>query len=424
MQRLPTTSTTTTDTGLELAKWLGGAAAGALLMYMLDPDRGSARRAQSAAAVRNAGTRTTSAIGNVWRGAGSSMGEAADDAIEAARPNGSIGSAISRLGRAASDMLDDTVSKARDTMGRASSAAGDIADEAISKARSGVSRVEDSDSYANVRSTVGSAVSRAADTAADFYDDTRKTAGKLGRRVAQEVRGDSEGAWNPTMRNTALVGGGMLALLGLMRRSPMSAVLGLAGAALLARGAANQPLRSLVNRGAAGLGMAKGLSLGMDQTIDFEKTVHIDASPADVYEQFANYENFPRFMSHVAEVRDLGRRRSHWIVKGPGGSRFEWNSVLTEQSRPNRLAWRSEPGAEIPNSGSIQFERHRGGTLVTVRMAYTPPAGAIGHAFALLLGSDPKSQMDEDLGRMKSLIERGTMPREAAQSGWVSRFLH
>jgi hypothetical protein len=208
MQRLPTTSTTTTDTGLELAKWLGGAAAGALLMYMLDPDRGGARRAQSAAAVRNAGTRTTSAISNVWRGAG----DAADDAVEAAKPNGGVASAISRLGRAAGDMLDDTLSKARDTVGRASSAAGDLADDAISKARS-------DSTYSHARSTVSKAVSHAADSAVDFYDDTRKSAGKLGRRVAQEVRGDSEGAWNPGMRNTALVGGGLLALFGLMRRS-------------------------------------------------------------------------------------------------------------------------------------------------------------------------------------------------------------
>jgi uncharacterized membrane protein len=298
-------------------------------------------------------------------------------------------------------------------MSRASGSASDLADQA-----------RDSDTYSSARNALGGAVARAADSVSEFYDDTRKSAGRLGKRVAEEVRGDSEGAWNPAMRNTALVGGAMLALLGVMRRSPLSAVLGLAGAALLARGAANQPLRSLASRGAAGLGMAKGLGMAMDQPIDFEKTVHIDASPSEVYEQFANYENFPHFMSHVTEVRDLGRRRSHWIVKGPGGSRFEWNSVLTEQSRPNRLAWRSEPGAEIPNSGSIQFERHRGGTLVTVRMSYTPPAGALGHAFALLLGSDPKSKMDEDLGRMKHLIERGTMPREAAQSSWASRLLH
>jgi uncharacterized membrane protein len=422
MQRLPTTSTTTTDTGLELAKWLGGAAAGALLMYMLDPDRGSARRAQSAAAVKNAGSRTTSAIGNVWRGTGSQIGAAADDAVDAATPDGGFGSAISRATRAASGMLDDTLSKAKDVMGRASSSASDLADDAISNARSGMSQARDSDSYASARK----AVSRAADTAAHFYDDTRKTAGRLGKRVSQELSGDDEGHWNPGLRNTALVGGGLLALMGVMRRSPLSAVLGLAGAALLVRGAANQPLRSVVGRGAAGLGMGKDLtrSLSMDQTIDFEKTVHIDASPNEVYEQFANYENFPRFMSHVAEVRDLGRRRSHWSVKGPGGSRFEWNSILTEQSRPNRLAWRSEAGAEIPNSGSIQFERHRGGTLVTVRMSYSPPAGALGHAFALLLGADPKSKMDDDLGRMKDFIERGNMPREASQPGLLSRLLH
>jgi uncharacterized membrane protein len=408
MQRLPTQSTTTTDTGLELAKWLGGAAAGALLMYMLDPDRGSARRAQSAAAVRTAGTRTTSALGNVWRGTGDRIGAAADDAIDMARPDGSIGSSISSAISMAKDAAKDAIS-------RASSSASDLAGDA-----------KGSNTYSDARSTVTKAVSRAADTAVDFYDDTRKSAGRLGQRVAQEVRGDSDGAWAPTMRNSALVGGGLLAMLGLMRRSPMGAVLGLAGAALLARGAANQPLRALANRGAAGLGMAKGMAGGMnmDQTIDFEKTIHIDAAPDEVYEQFANYENFPRYMSHVTEVKDLGHRRSHWSVKGPGGSRFEWKSVLTEQSRPNRLAWRSEAGAEIPNSGSIQFERHRGGTLVTVRMAYSPPAGALGHAFALLLGSDPKSKMDEDLARMRDFIERGAMPREAVRSGWTSRFLH
>jgi uncharacterized membrane protein len=409
MQRLPTQSTTTTDTGLELAKWLGGAAAGALLMYMLDPDRGSARRAQSAAAVRNAGSLTTGALGNAWRGAGSRVSAAADDAVEAATPEGGIGSALSRMGRAASELFDDTVSKAKDAADRASNTAGDLAD-----------RTQHSDAYASARSAVGKAV--------DFYDDTRKSAGRLGQRVAQEVHGDSDGAWGPTMRNTALVGGGLLALMGLMRRSPLGVVAGQAGAALLARGAANQPLRSLASRGAAGLGSAKtkavAMGMAMQKTIDVEKTVHIEAAPDEVYEQFANYENFPRFMSHVVEVRDLGRRRSHWIVKGPGGSEFQWNSVLTEQSRPHRLAWRSEAGAEIPQTGSIQLERHRGGTLVTVRMSYSPPAGAIGHALALLLGSDPKSQMDDDLARMKAFIERGAMPREAPQPGLFSRLLH
>jgi len=408
MQRLPTT--TTTDTGFELAKWLGGAAAGALLMYMLDPDRGSDRRAQSAAAVRNAGSRTTETLGNVWNSASSRVGAVASDAIDTVRQEG-VGSTLSRLGKAAGEMLDDTVSKTRDAVGRASSAAGDIADEAISKARSGMSRAESA--------------------TRDMVEDTRSAGSQFGSRASQSMqqamqRTRSEDEWGPLTRNSALVGGGLLALTGLMRRSPMGLVLGLAGAALLARGAANQPLRSLMGRSGSALGLDKGMGRGlnMSQTIDFEKTIHIDASPAEVYELWANYENFPRFMSHVVEVRDLGRRRSHWVVKGPGGAQFEWNSVLTEQSRPHRMAWRSEPGAEIPQSGSIQFERHRGGTLVTVRMSYTPPAGAVGHGLAVLLGSDPKAQMDDDLARMKAFIERGEVPRDAAKPGMLSRLLH
>jgi uncharacterized membrane protein len=417
MQRLPTT--TTTDTGFELAKWLGGAAAGALLMYMLDPDRGSARRAQSAAAVRNAGSRTTETLGNVWQSASSRVGAAASGAIEAAKPDGGVGSALSRLGRAAGEMLDDTVSKTKDAMTRASGAAGDIADEAISKAKSSMGRGNGAarDMADDVRSASGSAAG-----------SVSRVAERFGSRMAESMQRDRGEEWGATRRNSALVGGGLLALTGLMRRSPMGLVLGLAGAALLARGAANQPLRSLVGRGSSALGMGKGMGmgrgLGMNQTIDFEKTIHIDASPSQVYDLWANYENVPRFMSHVVEVRDLGRRRSHWVVKGPGGTEFEWNSVLTEQSRPNRLAWRSEPGAEIPQSGSIQFERHRGGTLVTVRMSYTPPAGAVGHGLAVLLGSDPKAQMDDDLARMKAFIERGDVPRDAAKPSALGRFLH
>ena len=56
-----------------------------------------------------------------------------------------------------------------------------------------------------------------------------------------------------------------------------------------------------------------------------------------------------------------------------------------------------------------------GGTEVTVWLSYNPPAGAIGHAIAKVFGADPKSEMDTDLMRMKSLIETGELPHDAAQ---------
>jgi len=159
--------------------------------------------------------------------------------------------------------------------------------------------------------------------------------------------------------------------------------------------------------------------------IDLESSIQIDASPDEVYDMWTNYENFPRFMSNVSEVRDLGQRRSHWVVRGPAGARFAFNAILTERVRPQRLAWRTEPGAEVEQSGSVEFEPWRGGTRVTVRISYAPPAGTLGQGVAMLLGSNPKRQLKDDLARMKALIERGVKPRDLAAQGRPGhRFLH
>jgi uncharacterized membrane protein len=356
----------TTETGLELGKWLGGAAAGAaagaLLMYMFDPERGSARRAQSGEKIRDLGKQTGAALGGAWDKVGSRVSSAAEQAAESA----------SRLAETA---------RATSGIGSPDGAAG----------------------------SVGESVSRMRHAASDAISGSMQQAAGRFQGAMQGMRGE----WNPGTRNSAMVGGGLLGLYALMRRSPLAVLAGVAGLALLARGATNQPLRALM----------RGQGLG--RTIDLEKSIRIDASPEEVYDIWSNYENFPKFMSHVMEVRDLGHRRSHWIVRGPAGTEFEWDSVLTEQSRPYRLAWRSEPGAEIAQTGSVQFEPWRGGTRVTVRMSYSPPAGAVGHGLAVLLGSDPRRQMDDDLARMKALIERGSIPHEAAQQGKsASRFLH
>ena len=352
----------TTDVGLDLGKWLGGAAAGALLMYLLDPDRGSERRAEATDAVRGARKQGSGMLGNMWE----------------------------RL----SDRVSGVVENASDAASRiAESARPDGAAESMSESMSRVAR------------RAGDALSSASHSATHAAD--------VASSRMKDMIGSAGGEWTPAVRGSAMVGGGLLGLYALMRRSPLSMALGVAGLAMLARGAVNQPLK----------GVLTGRGLG--QTIDLEKTIQIDASPEEVYDLWANYENFPRFMSHVVEVRDLGRGRSHWVVRGPAGSEFEWDSRLTEKSRPHRLAWRSEPGAEIATTGSVQFEPHRGGTRVTVRMSYSPPAGAIGHGIATLLGSDPKRQMDDDLARMKSLIERGEVPSDAARSGKSSsRYLH
>ena len=66
------------------------------------------------------------------------------------------------------------------------------------------------------------------------------------------------------------------------------------------------------------------------------------------------------------------------------------------------------------HAGSIRVEPHADGARVHVRMTYSPPAGALGHLVAKLFGADPKTELDEDLMRLKSTLETGKPPRDAA----------
>ncbi|MES2902022.1 MAG: SRPBCC family protein [Pseudomonadota bacterium] len=354
---------TPNDQNLQLGKWIGGAALGALAMYVLDPERGAPRRAESRDKLRQLGRKSGSAFDRV-----------VDD----------IGNSMSQAGSGLRNLAGDAMTAMRDTGERAAGGASAMASTAPN------SRTMDSPAYQSSGSS----------------DALTSMSGAM----------SPDGlAWGSGTRGAAMAGGGALGLYGLMtQRSPMAMMLGLAGMVLLARAASNKPLRNMVPASAQA------------RPVEIEKSVRIDAAPEQVYDLFANYEHFPRFLSNVIEVRDLGNRRSHWVVKGPAGSRYTWNAVLSEHSRPQRLAWQSEPGAEVENYGSIHFEPvGRGATRVTVRMSYKPPAGMVGRAIASLFGNEPGQQMEQDLQRMKSLVERGSIMPSVAQSGQSqSRMLH
>jgi len=146
---------------------------------------------------------------------------------------------------------------------------------------------------------------------------------------------------------------------------------------------------------------------------EVEQTIDINAAPETVFDVWSNFENFPHFMSHVVEVRDLGQQRSHWVISGPDGKPLAWDAVLTESERPHRQAWQTEPGSGIEQHGSIQLQAIEGGTRMTARMAWQPAAGAA-NVFAY---SDLGQMMADDLQRLKQFIESGLPVRESAAAG-------
>jgi uncharacterized membrane protein len=189
----------------------------------------------------------------------------------------------------------------------------------------------------------------------------------------------------------------LYALRGGLRRL----LVGAAGALLLLRSTMNKPLRTLAGKGGEGI-------------VDIGKTIHIKAPIEQTFEYLANYENFPQFMRNVRSVETKADGRSHWVVAGPAGTEVEFDSYLTELLPNEVIAWSSVQGSRVETSGIIRLESSDEGTRVRVRMSYTPPAGVLGHAVARLFGADPKSELDQDMVRLKSTLETGKRPHGAA----------
>jgi uncharacterized membrane protein len=130
------------------------------------------------------------------------------------------------------------------------------------------------------------------------------------------------------------------------------------------------------------------------------------AVPPDVAFAFwDSYDNFPLFMSNVREIEDLGDGRSRWRVSGPGGLPITWEAVVIQRIAGELIAWRSVPGSMLENAGVVRFTPDNHGTRIDLRFCYQPPAGGAGHAVAELLGADPRAKLNEDLGRLKMVLE-------------------
>src|SRR4051794_266794 len=139
------------------------------------------------------------------------------------------------------------------------------------------------------------------------------------------------------------------------------------------------------------------------------KTMTIGLPVEEVYWFWRDFQNLPRFMAHLESVVVQGDRRSRWTAKGPGGKTFSWEAEITED-RPNELiSWRSTPGADVPNMGTVRFLPAPGGrgTELRVDLKYDPPAGLFGASVAKLLGKEPGEQIEGDLRRFKQVMETG-----------------
>ena len=200
--------------------------------------------------------------------------------------------------------------------------------------------------------------------------------------------------WSPATRLISGVGGSLLTLYGLKRKGLTKPLLSTAGLIITARSVTNMDTRSL-------------LGVGGESAIKVRKAINIDAPIDEVYQFWRDFENFKLFMDHVREI-SVQDDVSTWKVAGPAGSTVEFQSQISRDIPNESIAWETLPDSQVKHAGFVRFDESReGGTRVSVQLDYLPPAGALGHAVAQLFGVDPRQAMNEDLLRLKSLLEHG-----------------
>ncbi|MES2180117.1 MAG: SRPBCC family protein [Gemmatimonadota bacterium] len=125
----------------------------------------------------------------------------------------------------------------------------------------------------------------------------------------------------------------------------------------------------------------------------------------------ADFENFPRFIGSLREVRDNSDGRSHWCASTPSGGEIEWDAVTTKFVTNSVIGWRSVPGSPVITSGIMRFSPEDGQTCVSVAIDYRVTDGSLMDAIAALVIPRGRHSLEGDFRRFADVIPE----REAAR---------
>ena len=153
----------------------------------------------------------------------------------------------------------------------------------------------------------------------------------------------------------------------------------------------------------------------------FQDSIDVEVPVRTAYNQWTQFEEFPRFMDGVESVQQIDDRNLHWRAE-IGGKDVEWDAEIAEQMPDKRIAWNSISGAR--HAGAVDFHRIDDDRCrVTLQIDYEPE-GAV-EKVGDLLGA-VKLRVKGDLKRFKEFIEargsetgawRGTVPNRDERRG-------
>jgi uncharacterized membrane protein len=136
-----------------------------------------------------------------------------------------------------------------------------------------------------------------------------------------------------------------------------------------------------------------------------EDSIEVQVPVRKAYNQWTQFEEFPKFMEGIQSVQQLDDTHVHWVAEIRGESR-QWTTEITEQQPDKKVAWKTI-GGEVTNDGAVTFEQVAGDqTRINVQMDVETQSTAENVAGDVL--GVFKSQVRGDLERFKQLIENRT----------------
>ena len=123
----------------------------------------------------------------------------------------------------------------------------------------------------------------------------------------------------------------------------------------------------------------------------------VDRPVEQVFAFCADFENFPKFIGALREVRDTGDGRSHWCATTPAGGVIEWNATTTKFVTNSVIGWQSLPGSPLETVGLIRFSPDEKSTCVKVALSYRVFDGTMADALAALAAPRNAHALEADL---------------------------
>jgi uncharacterized membrane protein len=131
-----------------------------------------------------------------------------------------------------------------------------------------------------------------------------------------------------------------------------------------------------------------------------EESIVVEVPVSTAYNQWTQFEEFPKFMEGVESVKQIDDTRLRWVAE-IGGKREEWDAEIVEQQPDRKISWRALDGHH--NSGTVTFER-LGDNQTRINVVMEHETEGLTETLGSALGMDSR-RVNGELGRFKELVE-------------------